>query len=224
MLDNAVKKRIFVTYRRGLFPMENTKKQKLFEVASLQQGYFTAQQAVRAGFSYRMHSHYKQSGQWLEIDRGVFRLAQFPNSPDEDYVRWSLWSRDRKGEPQAVFSHDSALAIHGLSDIMPSKIHFTVPSGFRKKIPKGCVVHKGKVSPDEKEQREGFFVTTPLRTIIDSADSSISMDYLQQAIKEACDKGMLQIIDIVSAQMSERAKGKITALLKNMKSANGNNL
>ncbi|MBF0217887.1 MAG: hypothetical protein HQL30_12970 [Candidatus Omnitrophica bacterium] len=205
-------------------PRGNTKKQKLFDVASLQQGYFTAQQAVRAGFSYRMHSHYKQSGQWLEIDRGVFRLAQFPNSPDEDHVRWSLWSRDRKGEPQAVFSHDSALAIHGLSDIMPSKIHLTVPSGFRKRTPKGCVIHKGRVSPDEKEQREGFFVTTPLRTIIDSAESSLSVDYLQQAIEEACDKGMFQTIDIISAQMSEKAKGKITALLKNVESVKGNDL
>ena len=198
--------------------MGNTKKQELFEVASLQQGYFTAQQAVRSGFSYRMHSHYKQSGQWLEIDRGVFRFVQFPNSPDEDYVRWSLWSRDRKGEPQAVFSHNSALAIHGLGDIMPSKIHFIVPSGFRKKTPKGCVVHKGNVPSNEKEQREGFFVTTPLRTIIDSAESDLSIDYLQQAIKEACDTGMLRIIDVVSAEMSVKAKGKITALLKSIKS------
>lgn len=201
--------------------MENTKKQKLFETASLQQGYFTAKQALRVGFSYRMHSHYKQSGQWLEIDRGVFRLAQFPNSPDEDYVRWSLWSRDRKGEPQAVFSYDSALAIHGLSDVMPSKIHFTVPSGFRKKTPKGCIVHKGKISSDEKEQREGFFVTKPLRTIVDSAESNLSIDYLQQAIKEACDKGMIQIIDIVSAEMSEKAKEKVMMIFKNMKTAKG---
>jgi len=201
--------------------MENTKKQKLFEIASLQQGYFTAQQAVRSGFSYRMHSHYKQNSQWLEIDRGVFRLAQFPNSPDEDYVRWALWSRDRKGEPQAVFSHDSALAIHGLSDVMPSKIHFTVPSGFRKRRPKGCVVHKGKISLDEKEQREGFFVTKPLRTIIDSAEENLSIDYLQQAIKEACDKGMIQIIDIVSAEMSEKAKEKVMMIFKNMKTAKG---
>jgi len=199
--------------------MENTKKQKLFETASLQQGYFTAQQAVRSGFSYRMHSHYKQSGQWLEIDWGVFRLAQFPNSPDEDYVRWSLWSRNRKGGPQAVFSYDSALAIHGLSDVMPSKIHFTVPSGFRKKTPKGCIVYKGKISSDEKGQREGFFVTKPLRTIVDSAESNLSIDYLQQAIKEACDKGMIHIIDIVSAEMSEKAKEKVMMIFKNMKTA-----
>ncbi|MFZ2604009.1 MAG: type IV toxin-antitoxin system AbiEi family antitoxin domain-containing protein [Candidatus Omnitrophota bacterium] len=201
--------------------MENTKKQKLFEIASLQQGYFTAKQAVRVGFSYRMHSHYKQSGQWLEIDRGVFRLAQFPNSTDEDYVWRSLWSRDRADEPQAVISHDSALSIHGLSDVMPSKIHFTVPSGFRKKTPKGCVIHKGMVSADEKEQREGFFVTKPLRTIIDSAEANLSIDYLEQAIKEACDKGMLQIIDIVSAEMSEKAKEKVMLILKKMKTARG---
>lgn len=201
--------------------MGTTKKQKLFETASLQQGYFTAQQAVRSGFSYRMHSHYKKSGQWLEIDRGVFRLAQFPNSPEEDYVRWSLWSRNRKGEPQAVFSHDSALVIHELSDVMPSKIHFTVPPGFRKKTPKGCIVHKGRISSDEKEQREGFFVTTPLRTIVDSAESNLSIDYLQQAIKEACDKGMIQIIDIVSAEMSEKAEEKVMMIFKNMKIAKG---
>ena len=199
--------------------MKNTKKQKLFETASLQQGYFTAKQAVQAGFSYRMHSHYKQSGQWLEVDRGVFRLAQFPNSPDEDYVRWSLWSRGRDGKPQAVISHDSALTIHGLSDVMPAKIHFTVPSTFRKPPPKGCVIHKSIISSDEKEQREGFYVTKPLQTIVDSAEGNLSIDYLGQAIKEACDKGLLQIIDIVSADMSEKAKEKITLIFKNMKKA-----
>lgn len=198
--------------------MENTKKQKLFEVASLQQGYFTAKQAIGVGFSYRMHTHYKQSGEWLEIDRGIFRLAQFPNSPDEDYVRWSLWSRKRNGQPQAVISHESALSIHDLSDVMPSKIHFTVPLGFRKKTPKGCFSHKGRILKDEKERREGFFVTTPLRTIIDSAESSLSIDYLEQAIQQACDRGMFQIIDIVSTEMSEKAKEKIMVVFRKMKS------
>ena len=197
--------------------MKNTKKQKLFEIVSLQQGYFTAKQAINAGFSYRMHSHYRQSGEWLEIDRGVFRLAQFPNSPDEDYVRWSLWSRDRNGQPQAVISHESALSIHELSDVMPSKIHFTVPLGFRKKIPKGCFSHKGKISNDEKEQREGFFVTTPLRTIIDSAESNLSIDYLEQAIQQGCDRGMFQILDIVSTEMSQKAKEKIMIVFKKIK-------
>jgi predicted transcriptional regulator of viral defense system len=198
--------------------MENTQKStKLFDIASLQQGYFTAKQAVQAGFSYRMHSHYKHKGQWLEIGRGVFRLAHYPNSPDEDYVRWSLWSRGRNGEPQAVISHESALSLHNLSDVMPSKIHCTVPPGFRKKTPEGCVIHRGRVSPGEKEQREGFCVTTPLRTIIDAAEADLSMDYLEQAIKAACDKGMVQIVDIVSAEMSAKAGKRIMTVMKNIK-------
>ena len=197
--------------------MENNKREKLFEVTSLQQGYFAAKQALNAGYSYRMQSHYRKNGEWLEIDRGIFRLAQFPNTPDEDYVRWSLWSRDRSGQPQAVLSHDSALSIHELSDVMPAKIHLTVPPGFRKKTPKGCVIHKGHIPDDAKEQREGFFVTTPLRSIVDSAECNLSMDYLEQAIRQTCDKGMLQIIDIVSADMSEKARQKITMVLKQIK-------
>ena len=198
--------------------MGSTKRKALFEIAVLQQGYFTAKQAIQAEYSYRMQSHYRQNGEWLEIDRGVFRLVQFPNSPDEDYVRWALWSRGRDDQPQAVISHDSALSLHELSDIMPAKIHFTVPPGFRKKTPMGCVIHKGFVSYDAKEQREGFFVTTPLRTIIDSAESNFSMDYLGQAIRQACDKGMLQLIDIVSSDMSGKARQKITKALKLIKS------
>ena len=197
--------------------MENNKRKKLFEVASFQQGYFTAKQALNAGYSYRMQSHYRQNREWLEIDRGVFRLAQFPNSPDEDYVRWSLWSRNRSGQPQAVISHESALGIHELSDVMPGKIHVTVPPGFRKKAPKGCVIHKGFLPDTAKEQREGFFVTTPLRTIIDSAESNLSPDYLTQAVSQACDRGLLQIIDIASADMSERARQRITMVLKQIK-------
>ncbi|MCK4422657.1 MAG: hypothetical protein KAV18_01140 [Candidatus Omnitrophica bacterium] len=200
--------------------MENTKKQKLFEIASLQQGYFTSKQAIQAGFSYRMQTHYRQNEEWFEIDRGIFKLAQFPNSPDEEFVRWSLWSRDRQGRAQMVISHESALSIHELSDVMPSKIHFIVPVGFRKKAPKGCFIHRGKVSDDEKEQKEGFFVTTPLRTIVDCAESNISIDYLEQAIQQACDRGMLQIIDIVSTEMSEKAKEKIMLVFKMIKNRN----
>ena len=197
--------------------MRKTRKQNLFEIAELQQGYFTAKQANFAGFSYRMHTYYRQNGEWLEIDRGVFRLAQFPNSPDEDYVKWSLWSRDRKGRIQAVVSHESALSIHDLGDVMPSKIHFSVPPGFRKKAPKGCVIHKGRVSAEEKEQKEGFSVTNPLRTILDSAEGNLSMDYLRQAIYEACDQGMIRVIDIVSAEMTNKARKKIMMILKNIK-------
>ncbi len=40
------------------------------------------------------------------------------------------------------------------------------------------------------------------------------MDYLEQAIRQACDKGMLQHIDIVSSNVSEKAMQKIAKALK----------
>lgn len=60
-------------------------------------------------------------------------------------------------------------------------------------------------------------MTTPLRTIIDAAEADLSMDYLEQAIKAACDKGMVQIVDIVSAEMSAKAGKRIMTVMKNIK-------
>jgi len=36
---------------------------------------------------------------------------------------WSQWSRNQKEVPQAVVSHDAALTVHELSDIMPARVH-----------------------------------------------------------------------------------------------------
>jgi len=66
----------------------------------------------------------------------------------------------------------------------------------------------------KKRQRVRFFCTNPLRTIIDSAESNCSIDYLEQAIQEACDKGIIQIIDIVSAKNVRKGNKKIMIFLK----------
>jgi len=49
------------------------------------------------------------------VRRGVYRLEHFPAGEHEDLVALWLWT-DRAG----VFSHETALALHGLSDTLPS--------------------------------------------------------------------------------------------------------
>lgn len=203
--------------RNMQMPGTMSKNKKIFEIASQQQGYFTAKQALQAGFSYRMQYHYKHARHWLEIERGIFRLVQYPNSPSEDLVRWSLWSRNRADNPQAIISHQTALSIHELSDVMPAKIYLTVPPTFRKKIPEGCIIYKSVINSEEIEQREGFRITNPLRTIIDVAESNLSMDHLEQAVRDACDKGLLRPINIINAKMSNKAKRKIETVFDNIK-------
>ena len=197
--------------------MKENKEKQLFDIATTQQGYFTSKQAITAGFSYRLQHYYKQREMWEEIERGVFRLVRYPQSPEEDFVRVSLWSRDRADIPQAVLSYETALSVHGMSDVMPSKIHITVPQKFRKKVLKGCVLHKAEITQKEKEQRDGYFVTTPLRTIIDVAESDISIDYFEQAVREACDKGLVRVIDIAAAPMSDKARKRAEFVFNKMK-------
>ena len=193
------------------------RRQKLYNIASTQQGYFSAKQALACGYSHRLQHYHKEKGHWAEIERGFFRLANFPSSPNEDLVRWSFWSRNREDIPQAVVSHESALAIYELSDVIPSKVHLTVPPSFRKKCAGGCVLRRSILPPEAVEKREGFFVTTPLQTIIDVADSALSLEQLEQAVRDALTKGLMVPANISKAKMSASARERIEIVLENIK-------
>jgi hypothetical protein len=75
---------------------------------------------------------------------------------------------------------------------MPEKLHITVPRAFRRhsEIPRILVLHRGEFKPQEIEQREGYFVSKPTRTIIDLIiEESVSIDIIQQAFREAKQRG-----------------------------------
>lgn len=106
----------------------------LFDIADRQAGYFTVAQAKETVYSYPNQSHHGRRGHWFDQGWGIFRLRDYPQSAHEPYVRLHLWSRTKTGEPQAVVSHETALALHELSDILPAKTHLSVPKGFRRKL------------------------------------------------------------------------------------------
>ena len=82
------------------------------------------------------------------------------------------------GRDQAVVTHESALELHELSDIIPGAIHLTVPRRFRnRRKPSGVLLHT-VVEPLSEEQvviREGIRVATPERAIVDSASSGAEL-------------------------------------------------
>ncbi len=134
-----------------------------------QGGYFTAKQARRAGYDYPHMEYHVSTGAFERIGRGLYRLASIPPAENDDLIRLSLWSRNRADLPQAVVSHESALILHDLTDLLPNEIHLTVPRRFRKEPPAGCVLHKAILPRRDVEQRTGFGVTTPSRTLLDAA-------------------------------------------------------
>ena len=167
--------------------------ERLFEIADRQAGYFTATQAREAGYGYRLQHYHRERGHWIPVGHGLFRLARYPEGENEDLVRLYLWSRDRGGTPQAIFSHETALRLHGLSDLMPGKVHLSVPKGFRKRPSRGIVLHKSDLSEADAEDLNGIRVTTPLKTILDVAGSSeVSPEHLESAVREAVARGLVR--------------------------------
>ena len=189
---------------------------KLLEIAQKQGGYFTSGQALKAGYSYRLQSYHKEQKHWKEIDVGLYKLTNLPASQYDDLIKWSLWSRDKKGNPQAVISHESALVVHELGDVMPAKIHIIVPPKFRKEIPEGIICHKENIKSEDIEIRDGFSVTPPLKTIIDVAES-ISLEQLEQIIRDGLDKGLIRPVQFQKAHMSTKTRSKISTVLTSIK-------
>ena len=183
-----------------------TASESLFEIAERQQGYFTAKQAADAGYQLGSQAHHVKSGNWLRVERGIYRLARFPQSDEEQLVVYTLWSRNRAGEPQGVYSHQTALSIHELSDINPIKLHMAVPPGFRRsaQVPKALVLHSTILDKNEVEQRQGFAVTRPLRAIADLvAAESVSRDIVEQALTEGRQRGLITIREVAELRRQE---------------------
>lgn len=133
---------------------------RLRAVAEQQAGYFTAAQATDAGYPDSLHVYHAREGHWEKVQRGIYRLADFPKPDWPELVIWSLWSRDREGHPQIVYSHETAKQIHGLQSRAAGPLHVTVPRSFRKNcaLPDELVFHKDDLAETDIEQRPGFRV------------------------------------------------------------------
>jgi len=174
--------------------LRKTVRKRLVEIAANQNGYFSAGQALRAGYSYPAQHYHAAEENWLRVGRGIYRLPEWPSSPHEDLVRWTLWSGQ-----EAVVSHETALSVHDLGDVNPAKVHLTVPLGFRAKAA-GVILHRGVVPSTEKQEHSGFWVTTPLRSLVDVAFGSLDLDQLATATGEALGRGL-----VTARRLRERA-------------------
>lgn len=123
-------------------------------------GFFTAAQARTAGYADSVHGYHLEKGEWVKLHRGIYRLTEFSEPVRPDLVVFSLWSRDRKGTPQGVFTHDTAREVHGLDRYANGPVHMTVPRLFRKnaETPEGLILYKENLSESTWEQHDGFRV------------------------------------------------------------------
>jgi len=128
--------------------------------------------------------------------RGIYRLADYPAADRPDLVLWSLWSRDIDDVPQGVYSHQTALSIHELTDLQPAKLHMTVPPRFRRRsvLPGILVLHVADLAARDVMEMEGYRVTRPLRAIVDLLQNrEVHPEVLRGGLREGLRSGLITL-------------------------------
>ncbi|PKQ15171.1 MAG: hypothetical protein CVT67_10945 [Actinobacteria bacterium HGW-Actinobacteria-7] len=181
----------------------------LFAVAEGQAGYFTTAQAKRAGYSRGLVAHHAKSGTFVRVRAGVYRLLRFPGSAREDlYIAWL------EAGPRAVVSHDSALELYGLSDLLPAETHLTLPRTSSRRR-SGIRMHTTALDGGDVTVREGLPFTTVARSIADVARTGGSGELIEQAVHEALARGLVSEDELRDQALKRggRAKREILAAL-----------
>jgi predicted transcriptional regulator of viral defense system len=97
------------------------------------------------------------------------------------------------GRELTVVSHDSALDILGLSDVVPEVVHLTVSRArrYRCGLP-GIAMHTTtrRLGKSDVVVRDGIRVTEPARSIIDAAQAGTAPEQIMAAVAQALDRGM----------------------------------
>ena len=177
-----------MTYRNQKHAMRT-----LIALAATQGGYFTAKQAEKTGYAYSHLIYHLKAGNFERSGHGLYRVPTLPLSEHDDLIRLSLWSRSRDDAPQAIASHQTALSLYDLSELIPGIIHLTVPPDFRKRSPKHCRLHKRELDLGQVREMSGFKITSPAQTLEDlAADQSISKEQFFKAVIAAADRGLIR--------------------------------
>lgn len=159
----------------------------------------TTQQAADAGYSSQLLLKHIRGGRVARARRGIYRLVHFPAGDHEELAVAWLWS-----ERAGVFSYQTALALHALSDVLPAQLHLTLPLEWRHRrfrVPEGVVLHHAEVAPEERVWFGAVPLTSPQRTLADCARAHLSPELLRQAAQQALRRGL-----VVKGDLSEVAK------------------
>jgi predicted transcriptional regulator of viral defense system len=179
---------------------------KLYEMAESQAGYFTASQAREAGFTWERLSTNVKNKKFQRITPGVYRLIHFPASAYEDlFVSWL------KAGINSVISHESALAFYDLSDVLPAEVHVTIPRTASRRH-RGIRLHTNRLGRGDVTHREGLPVTTPARTIIDTATGHLAEELVIQSVREGIRRGMFDPEDLL--EQAKRRKGRAQQVIE----------
>jgi predicted transcriptional regulator of viral defense system len=183
----------------------------LHRLAYSQEGMFTARQAQARGYSAQLLAHHARTGRFARVRRGLYRLSDYPTGEHEEIrAAWLTLGTDR-----TVVSHESALVLHELSDVLPDTVHLLVSREHRGiRPPAGVTLHTATaaIPDDEITTRNGIRVSTPSQAIADAAGSGTAPEQIQMAIRQALQQGRTTPSQLTD--QAERHGGQVAALIR----------
>lgn len=163
----------------------------LYRLAEAQAGYFSSGQALAAGMDRStLRHHARAGGRYVRVRRGLYRLRHFPTSEHEHVVAAWLPLRDA----DAVVSHESALELYGLSDVIPAAVHLSLPRAQRgQRSRPGVRLHtlERPPGPSEVTTVHGLPTTTPARSIVDSLQAGSQPEQVELVAQQALQRGLV---------------------------------
>lgn len=162
---------------------------RLIERAAEQHGYVTTQDARDLDIDPTQLRLMAARGRLERGGRGFYRVPLLPRSDHDDLAAAVAWSRGR-----GVVSHESALELHGLADVKPSRIHLTVPRDNHPRAAGGELyrTHRRQLAAADVTQVATLPVTTLTRTIRDCIATGTDPYQLRLAIDHAERGGTLR--------------------------------
>lgn len=150
-----------------------------------QGGYFDRRDARAYGITDSLLRYHTRTTRFERMLPGVYRLRIAPISPYDEYLLAWVWTNYR-----GAISHESALALYDLADILPTRVHVTVPRPFhRTSAP--FRVHLAPLPEGEIQTYNGVRVTTSARAIVDAAATGTDPAQIHTAVREALERGLV---------------------------------
>lgn len=161
----------------------------MVERAAEQHGYVTTRDARELDIDPTQLRLMAARGRLHRAGRGVYRVPVLPRGEHDDLAAAVAWSAGR-----GVLSHESALALHGLADVNPSRIHLTVPRDNHPRARGGELyrMHRREIAPSEVTTVDRLPVTGVARTIKDCISTGTDPYQLRLAIDHAEREGTLR--------------------------------
>lgn len=180
----------------------------VLEAGSEQGGYVTARQAISLGLSRDDIARLVESGDLRPIRRGVYGMRHADLQHEDDIAAWLTFERgrlpwERRGKTNAVISHASAAALHGLGTLIPERPTVTLATPGRTSSLADIDVRHAPVGAEDWAWTAvgtlAIPVTSPDRTIVDLVLDKQEPSYLERAVGEALSRGLATPAGILAA-------------------------